>query len=77
MSWIIRGYDNADHLSFELSIDDALRPVFRRLLQRPDDDPMLDSFPLSGDALRQLNAMFNLDLGMSDERTEFFLDFNA
>jgi hypothetical protein len=78
MSWVIRGYDAVEEqLRFELPLDDALRRVFRRVLDRPDDDPMVDSFPLRGDALRQVNALLGLNLGMSRDGTEFFLDFDA
>lgn len=74
MSWVIRGYDEAETLATEVTIDDALRDWFRRELAIGEDDPMFDSYPLS----TAFVSSFLGGLGIViDKNQEYFLDYDA
>jgi len=76
MSWVIRGFErDGDALVREIAVDDALRVVFRRLLDVPESDPMYDSFPLDQHALERLAEMLMLEFDTTSEN--YFLEFDA
>lgn len=76
MSWMIRAYErDGDALVREIAVDEALRTTFRRLLQRPEGDPMVDSFPLDAAAVQEIAEFFGLDLDTTKE--DYFLDDDA
>lgn len=76
MSWTLRGYTpGGDDLAAEVDLDAALGELLRRLLDRPADDPLVDSYPLDAGQVRRLAGLLELDVDV--DRADWFLDRDA
>jgi hypothetical protein len=75
MSWVIRAFEKeGDALVLEIGVDEVLRATFRELVGAPESDPMFDSYPLSEEALKRLEALFDLELQRPD--VVYFIDYH-
>jgi hypothetical protein len=74
VSWVVHGFaEDGDALVNEIHLDEVLREIFRSAVGAPHGDPMLDSYPLSEDALAKLEELFGIALPRAG--VAYFLDY--
>ena len=60
-NWVLRGYDRTtERMVHEYSLSPPDPQMLRQLFQRPKDDPLFDSFPVSAPALKVLAQQYRL-----------------